>query len=141
MIRIAAVDPDQTKIRNILHSLQMIILPSDKVLLPDDDYWWLAYDENGVPIAFASLTPSAQFQNTGYLSRSGVRWTHRGNGLQKRLIRARATKARKLDWTHLISDTYENPASARSLIACGFKPYMPSNPWGAKGVAYWILKL
>jgi GNAT superfamily N-acetyltransferase len=78
---------------------------------------------------------------TGYLCRAGVLESHRGRGLQKRLIRVRERKARKLGWTHVVTDTYENPASANSLIKCGFRSYLPRNPWGAKGVAYWIKRL
>jgi GNAT superfamily N-acetyltransferase len=67
--------------------------------------------------------------------------SHRGQGVQKRLIRARIRQARALGWNWLITDTYLNPASANSLIATGFKMYEPSQPWGAKQTLYWRLKL
>ena len=65
----------------------------------------------------------------------------RGNGLQKRLIKAREAQARKLGYTELISDTTGNPPSSNSLISCGFKVYEPEEPWGGSKTIYWIKKL
>jgi hypothetical protein len=41
----------------------------------------------------------------------------------------------------LVTDTHDNPASANSLIARGFKLFDPTKPWGATGTLYWRLKL
>lgn len=112
----------------------------DKFYDVRNGYWWIAYIDK-TPIGFAGLVPSSQWQQAGYLCRAGVIELFQGQGIQKKLIRVRAQYARSLGWTHLVSDTYDNPASANSLIRCGFKMYDPSSPWGARGTLYWIRKL
>jgi hypothetical protein len=62
-------------------------------------------------------------------------------GLQKRLIRVRERMARELGWAWLITDTFQNPPSANSLISCGFKNFAPTKPWGFAGANYWRKKL
>lgn len=120
----------------LLHWLQLEILPADTPCSTQEGWWWLATDD-GHPLGFAGLVQSSQWSDTGYLCRAGVLEKARGNGLQKRLIQARERKARALGWKWLVTDTYENPASANSLISCGFRMFKPSNPWGADGVCYW----
>jgi L-amino acid N-acyltransferase YncA len=66
---------------------------------------------------------------------------HRGQGIQKRLIRVRLRQARALGWNWVVTDTHDNPASSNSLIARGFKLFDPSKPWGADKTLYWRLKL
>jgi predicted acetyltransferase len=67
--------------------------------------------------------------------------SHRGFGLQKKFIRVRIRQAKALGLNWLITSTYDNPASANSLISCGFKMFNPTNPWMAKNTSYWRLKL
>jgi GNAT superfamily N-acetyltransferase len=99
--------------------------------------WWFAYKE-GIPVAFAVMLKSVQWQKTGYLALSGVHPAHRGHGLQKRLIQKRVEHARRLGWPTLITETiHDNAASMRSLISCGFKPYLPRKPWGHSTAVYW----
>lgn len=120
--------------------LQLKILPSDTPIDPSEGYWWVLYD-GLMPVGFAAMRRSYTYTHTMYLSRAGVLPQCRGKGLQKRLIRVRLAKARKLGWSHAITDTYSNPASANSLIGCGFKSYLPYKPWAGDGTAYWIKKL
>jgi GNAT superfamily N-acetyltransferase len=103
-------------------------------------FWWIAYDE-GAPVAFGGLTQSSQYSDVGYLCRSGVLPSHQGRGLQKRLIKARERKARKLGWNWLRTDTHDNPASSNSLISCGFRLYQPYRPWAFKHSLYFRKKL
>lgn len=93
------------------------------------------------PIAFAaarvlSLEPQAVF-----LALSGVRPIARGAGLQRRLIRARLSWARRQPGvtTVLTYVAATNLASANSLIRCGFKLYAPEHPWGLPGALYFSL--
>lgn len=132
------LDPE---IEQLLIRMQRECLPGDSPLHPIIGFWWIAYTEDGQPAAFASMKPSMRWQETGYLSRSGVLEQHRGRGLQKRLIRVRIRKARQLGWQWLLSDTSDNPQSANSLIACGFRMYAPSQPYGLKTSIYWRKKL
>lgn len=128
---------------NTLLDLQTNCLPGDEPEMPrKGGWWWLAVDESGKAIGFAGMRPSERWQQTAYLCRAGVLPEYRGQGIQKRLIRVRLAKARVLGNTHAITDcTTENPASARNLIAAGFKPYWPQNPWALPHSIYWIRKL
>jgi len=49
--------------------------------------------------------------------------------------------AKKLGWSWVITDTTNNPASANSLISCGFKIYRPGNPWSFRNAIYWKYKV
>lgn len=140
MYELKAVNGSDPAMRKLLYVLQLEILPGDKPTSTEEGWWWILYD--GLkPIGFAGTCASTQWAGTGYLCRAGVLYEYRGKGLQKRLIRVREKKARQLGWTHLVTDTYENPPSANNLIKCGYKTYHPRNPWGGKGVIYWIKRL
>jgi len=121
--------------------LQFKCLPGDTPMEVAHGHWWIAYTEEGKPIGFAGLTRSAQWSNAGYMCRAGVLPDYQGHGLQKRLIQARIRKARSLNWDWLLTDTTDNPASSNSLIALGFRLYIPSVPWGFKNSLYWRLDL
>jgi GNAT superfamily N-acetyltransferase len=140
-MKIKRVDIRSPQIQTELSVLQKKCLPYDTPYNTKTGYWWIVYDSFNVPCAFAGLVCSSRFTNVGYLCRAGVLPSHRGQGIQKRLIRARIRQARALGWDWLITDTYQNPASANSLIATGFKIYEPSQPWGAGETLYWRLKL
>lgn len=100
-------------------------------------YWWLAY-EGGEVVAFAGLVHSSHYQKTGYLCRAGVAGHSQGQGIQKKLIRARVAKARRLGWHFAMCDTHtRNPASANSLISCGFKMFVPFRKWNGRDHVYW----
>jgi len=124
-----------------LARLQKQCLPYDTPSDTTSGYWWLIYPQGDVPVGFAGLVPSLRWGDCGYLCRAGVLPSHRGQGLQKKLIQARVKQARKLGWSWLVTDTYNNPASANSLISTGFKMFGPSKPWGATGTLYWRYKL
>ena len=66
-------------------------------------YWWLAYLGER-PVAFAGLVPFEPLPNIGYLKRCYVNPDHHGHGLQFRLMVARELKAKRLGWTHLVSE-------------------------------------
>ena len=140
-MKIKRVDVRHSQIQTELSVLQEKCLPFDTPYDTNYGYWWIVYDALNSPSAFAGLVSSVRWADCGYLCRAGVLPSHRGRGVQKRLIRVRIRQARALGWKWLITDTYENPASANSLIATGFKMYEPSQPWGATGTLYWRLKL
>jgi hypothetical protein len=120
----------------LLRYMQRQILPADNVICPSNGWWWVAYLKDEA-CAFACLMPSASWEDTVYLARAGVIMHHEGNGLQKKLIRARCKFARQLGKVWAVSDTTDNPASANSLIAEGFRMFEPSKPWGAERTIYW----
>jgi GNAT superfamily N-acetyltransferase len=139
-LTIKRVDATQENTAALLHWLQVETLPGDTPLEVSGGYWWIAYLD-GNPAAFCSLNRSSRWSNTGYLSRAGVLRKHRGIGLQKKLIRVRIALAKRLGWTYVFSDTYENPASTNNLIACGFRMYLPNKPYAGEGTIYWRKKL
>jgi GNAT superfamily N-acetyltransferase len=139
--QIRCVDHTDPRWYGVLLHLQKLALPDDVVYPPINGWWFIAFDEQGNPVGFAGLVMSYQWNDCAYLCRAGVLAAHRGRGLQKRLIRVRIRKAKQLGLNWLVSDTYENPPSANSLIALKFKIFTPSNPWGATGTTYWRRKL
>lgn len=123
---------------NRVNVLQAQTLPSDEPHRTDTGWWWIAKDtETGADVGFCGLVQSSQWFDAGYLCRAGVRHTARGQGLQKRLIDVRCAKAKAVGLRYAISATHDNPASANSLIACGFRMYSPRKPWLSSGAAYW----
>ena len=133
---------DGIKNQDILRKLQLscfryiVADPSE-----EENVWWIVY-YNSEPVAFASISPSKTYPNIGvYLSSAGVLSSHRGNGLQKKLIRTRCKYAKSLGKKWAISDTFENPHSANNLIACGFKSFQPEKTWGYRSSHYWRRKL
>jgi GNAT superfamily N-acetyltransferase len=140
MISVRQVDATDPKVAALLTFLQLSALGGDEPCDVSDGFWWVAYDGK-MPCGFAGVVRSIQWSDTGYLCRSGVLRSHRGNGLQKRLIRVRERKAKALGWNWLISDTYKNPPSANSLISCGYRTFAPSRPWGFDGAIYWRKKI
>lgn len=97
--------------------------PHDSVKDMGDGELWLASADDGEPVGYASLL----VQDNGakaFLSRAGVIKAHRGQGLQKRLIRARISWARKHGIPRLYTYVWAgNIPSFRSLCSAGFLPY------------------
>jgi GNAT superfamily N-acetyltransferase len=124
-----------------LAAMHTLTLPYDDHEPYDQGWWWIAFDESGEPVGFAGMRPATTAQNSVYFSRCGVLSGHRGQGLQKRLLRARAAYARSLGMSAVITTTFENPPSANNLIRAGFRQYQPEAPWGQPGTCYWRLTL
>ena len=141
MLKIKLVNNHNLQVADRLLSLQHECLPYDKPYNTLSGYWWIATTADNVDCGFGGLVNSVRWSDCGYLCRAGVVPNSRGQGLQKKLIRVRVNKAKALGWNWLVTDTHDNPASANSLIACGFKMFEPSSPWGARGTLYWRKKL
>lgn len=139
-VRICQVNPRSADTKAVLLDLQSRCLPEDEPYAPDKGYWWVAYF-GSIPIGFAGLVRSVRWFDTGYLCRAGVISECRGHGVQKKLIRVRIQKAKKLGWRWLITDTTDNPASSNSLISCGFKLFEPSRPWSFRRSLYWVRRV
>ena len=135
------VDIRIPSIQTTLGFLQRKILPDDVPYDTTRGHWWIVYAECGKPVAFAGLVRSTRWNDTGYFCRAGVMTGFNGHGIQKKLIRARLTQARRLGWNWCITDTTDNPASSNSLISCGFRLYTPANPWGLPRALYWKYKV
>jgi GNAT superfamily N-acetyltransferase len=134
------VDIRKQSVQTKLSVLQNKCLPFDTPYDTNFGSWWIA-TENGVDIGFAGLVRTVSWIDCGYLCRAGVVPTARGQGLQKQFIRVRLRQAKALGWQWVVTDTTDNPASANSLIATGFKLFQPTKPWGFKNTLYWRRKL
>lgn len=139
-MNIRQVNPLLDNVQQMLIELHKECFPADELPSFKNGYWWIAFDRCR-PVAFCGLNTVKSWDKAGYLVRGGVVSTHRGKGLQKKLIRIRAVKAKKVGFDFLISATRDNIPSANNLIACGFKLYQPATPWMADGSLYWIRKL
>lgn len=137
---IKRADIRKQSVQDKLSALQRICLPHDLPVDTDFGCWWIAC-ENGRDIGFAGLVRTVSWIDCGYLCRAGVVPSHRGKGIQKKFIHVRIRQAKALGWKWLVTDTTDNPASANSLIACGFKMFEPSRPWGFENTLYWRRKL
>jgi GNAT superfamily N-acetyltransferase len=134
---IRRVDGSNPEWALVLRALQKACLPSDTLFATKAGWWFIAFNELSEPVAFAGMVPSARWSDCVYFCRAGVLPAFQGRGLQKRLIRARLRTAKALGMNWAVSDTYDNPASANSLIATGFKMFEPTVPWGARRTLYW----
>lgn len=140
MYRIREVDgDDEVEILSLLH--HQTFTPS----VPHGDYgdgfWWIAYFD-GDPVAYAGIIESAyDDDDVGYFSRVGVLPQHRGNGLQRRLMRAFEAKARKLGWSRMVTDTTDTTHSANNILAAGYRLYSPRHPWAFQNTLYWTKDL
>jgi len=124
-----------------LLSLQKQCLPADTAYPTKTGWWFVAISHNGTSAGFAGMVMSSRWIDCAYLCRAGVLPEFRGQGLQKRFIRARLKKARALGLRWVITDTLDNPPSANSLISCGFKMFTPSDPWGINRTLYWRYRI
>lgn len=139
--RIQQVDGDDDDIADTLRELDEHCFNADHPggAVPDftKGFWWLVLSR-GEAVGYAGLTQSTWHHTAGYFKRVGVRKDHTGQGLQRRLIDVRLRKARAHGWGFAITDcTTCNPASANSLIARGFKVFMPRTPWALDNSIYW----
>lgn len=93
----------------------------------------------GSIVGYGGVRLPPQWPGVAFLSRAGVLPEYRGQGIQKRLIRARVAWAKRSNQaTHAITYTnYYNPASSNALIAAGFKLYVPSPLYVGDDFLYW----
>ena len=136
------------KVRNLDSALDTLI-QLDRQCFPGDDpfdftyrrkshHWWIAYDEDDTPVAFAGSLfwePDKGF----YLCRAGTLPQAQGQGLQKRFIQARVDHAKRsgAKWCYTYT-LASNHISSNNLIKKGFLLFRPGVPWvGTTGVLYW----
>lgn len=127
--RLRQVDPHNP----LLEDLHRRTLPNDEFPRWGDSTWWLCWCD-GEAVGFCGVRLR---YSMAYLIRAGVLHAHRGQGLQRRMIRVRERAAKREGYHWVYSTTYMNPASSNSLIRHGYRQYWPNEPWGADGTAYW----
>lgn len=127
--RVVKVDSSHENVAAVIRGMHAQCFPHFELQQMYGD-WWIAYDHNKSPVAFAGLWAALTTPGAGYLCRSGVLPSGRGHGLQRRLIKVREKEARRKRWTALLSDVDPgNAPSMNNLYACGFRAFTPSKPW------------
>jgi GNAT superfamily N-acetyltransferase len=117
-----------TEDEELIRELDSVCLPGAEKSLDFDDASWWVVTCGGEPAGYCGIAPDHAWNDTGYLSRSGVLPGFRGHGLQRRMIGVRERYARKVGYNCCISDT-ASVYSANNLIQCGYKLYRPKEPW------------
>ncbi len=96
---------------------------------PADSEWWVLGDDPEDGYCGARLA-HVDGANIVTLTRGYVGPDQRGEGWQKRMVRARLRWGKALGAERASTYTWhDNVASMRSLIACGFKPAVCSDGW------------
>lgn len=133
--RIREVDGDEEfETLNLLH--HHTFGPAETHGDYSDGFWWIAYFGQD-PVAFIGVIQSILDTDMGYFSRVGVLKEHRGNALQRRLMRAMEAKARRQGWRQIVTDTHDNHHSANNILAAGYRMYAPRYPWSFANALYW----
>lgn len=112
-----------------------------RLVMPDDDLpaehharWIAVKGEEVAAFASAVLVDDG---DAAFLSRAGVLPDFRGLGLQRAAVRVRERWARTEGARGCI--TYVMPTnvySLRSLVLCGYVPYVPQRSWAGRKVLY-----
>lgn len=145
--RIREVDGDDEDVAETLDLLHDLCFMDAALRVKYDyGYWWMAYHDSSQrrnePVGFAGITPSTLAPGIGYLKRAGVLPEHRGQGLQRRLLKVRERKARELGWVSVITDTTDNVPSANNLIKAGYRLFEPPyGKWAFERSLYWTKDL
>lgn len=135
-IRVAKSDEDFAELQ-ALDEKFFPGVPEEAANWRNGRWWLLKHDGKVVGYAGARILPAPDVA-TLYMCRAAVAREHRGHGLQKRLIRVRLNWGRTQECKTAITYTMRNPASANSLIACGFRVYAPETPWvEGDGITFW----
>lgn len=101
--------------------------------------WWVFLDSRGNVGAYCG---SIYSEGICIFIRAWVRKSHRGKGIQKKMITTRM-KAAKDKGCH-IAITYttkDNYPSVNNLIGKGFRYYFPEYAYGGKEMLYWSKKI
>ena len=134
---VATPDDLSQEIKEVLDNLDKELFYDSPLFQKRGSWWWIAYDGEK-PVAFAGLTPYPA-NKTMFLSRCGVLKSHRGLGLQRKLIKKREKLSIKEGYKRIITYTsYDNVLSANNVIKCGYQLYTPKFVWGFKDSIYLV---
>lgn len=126
-IIIKQVDTSKPKNRQLLRKLHTACF-RDSTEHPDyrTGFWWIASERlSGAPAGFCGMS-LYNSDREGYLARSGVLPKYRGLGLQRRMIRIRLSKAKRLKLKRVTTYTAQKWLfSLNNLIKEGFELYWP----------------
>src|SRR5262249_6370969 len=102
---------------------------------PDHGHWWIA-KLGRKAVGFAGLVESPHCPDMGYLVRVGVLPAHRGNGLQRRFMRALEACAKRNGWSGIVADT-RDALSANNFARADYGIFEPERRWAFLDSIYW----
>jgi GNAT superfamily N-acetyltransferase len=134
------VPANEAKYAAIVADLHARLFPALIFPYPHYGDWWVVW-HNDDPVAFAHMSATTYYPNSGYFGRVGVLPKHRGHGLQARLMRMAEKRGRGHTWEALVSDTTRNPHSAANFERLGWVQFDPEPAlranWGSRNTKYW----
>jgi GNAT superfamily N-acetyltransferase len=134
--RIREVDGSDGAIWLEIEALHDLIFWRDAPAIdPEHGHWWIAKLGRKV-VGFAGLVESSHCRDMGYLVRVGVLAAHRGNGLQRRFIRALEARAKRNGWSGIVADT-RDALSANNFARAGYRIFEPERRWAFLDSIYW----
>ena len=134
--RIREVDGSDGAIWLEMESLHALIFWRDAPPIdPEHGHWWIARLGRKA-VAFAGLIESPDHPSMGYLLRVGVLPAYRGNGLQRRFLRAIEARAKRNGWFGIVADT-RDALSANNFARAGYRIFEPERRWAFLDSIYW----
>ena len=94
--------------------------------------WWIMLDEGEI-VAYCG---SIYSKGICIFNRAWVKKSHRGQGIQRRMIKTRLKAASTFCHIAITYTTLDNFPSANNLINCGFRLYLPEYSYGGSDKLY-----
>ncbi len=94
--------------------------------------WWVILDEGEI-VAYCG---SIYSKGICIFNRAWVKKSHRGQGIQRRMIKTRLKAASTFCHIAITYTTLDNFPSANNLINCGFRLYLPEYSYGGSDKLY-----
>ena len=95
--------------------------------------WWVILDQGEI-VAYCG---SIYSKGICIFNRAWVKKSHRGQGIQRRMIRTRLKAASTFCHIAITYTTLDNFPSANNLIDCGFRLYLPEYSYGGSDKLYY----
>lgn len=120
---------------NLIKQLHKEIFPYDTCDVLDTDIFWIVINQNNKAVGFCTVRPLecgiAYFNWAGLLSEAT------GQGLHRRMIRAREKWCRKENFETIVTyTTTDNIPSAKNLIRCKYDLFTPEYDWAGEELLY-----
>jgi GNAT superfamily N-acetyltransferase len=94
--------------------------------------WWVMLDQGDI-VAYCG---SIYSKGICIFNRAWVKKSHRGQGIQRRMIKTRLKAASTFCHIAITYTTLDNFPSANNLISCGFRLYLPEYSYGGNDKLY-----
>jgi GNAT superfamily N-acetyltransferase len=96
--------------------------------------WWVMLDDMSRIVAYCG---SIYSKGICIFNRAWVKKDYRGQGIQRKMIKARLKAASVICHIAITYTTLDNFPSANNLIDCGFRLYLPEYSYGGSDKLYY----